>query len=181
MAKAVRVRVSPTAPKLKKAFQRWKAFLFLSEDVAVQQAELHAKNFARSYKPRSSSLCRESHQAQQLIAHGVAFAVPNKQLFAPQIGMILSEHFSSEPRKEQDMLSPATQALLIWFLNHHPATMTWHPFDEAAALGYAGMSATRAIRELVQFDLFELEVRGRAKHLKLNDTRRNLWNKAKPH
>jgi hypothetical protein len=70
---------------------------------------------------------------------------------------------------------------LIWFLNHHPVTGTWHPFEEAAALGYAGMTATRAIRELLQFKLFELEVRGRAKYLKLNGTRRDLWEKAKPH
>ena len=48
-------------------------------------------------------------------------------------------------------------------------------------MGYTGMTATRAIRELLQFDLFELEVRGRAKYLKLIGTRRELWEKAKPH
>ena len=120
-------------------------------------------------------------ERKQLIAHGVAFVVPDRQLFAPQMGLILSERFGVEPRREQQLASPATQALLIWFLNHHPVTETWHPFDEAATLGYAGMTATRAIRELLQFDLFKLEVRGRAKYLKLNGTRRDLWEKAKPH
>lgn len=120
-------------------------------------------------------------ERKQLIAHGVAFVVPDRQLFAPQMGMILTERFGAEPRREQKLASPATQALLIWFLNHHPVTETWHPFEEAAALGYAGMTATRAIRELLQFKLFELEVRGRAKYLKLNGTRRDLWEKAKPH
>lgn len=120
-------------------------------------------------------------ERKQLIAHGVAFVVPDRQLFAPQMGMILTERFGAEPRREQKLASPATQALLIWFLNHHPVTVTWHPFEEAAALGYAGMTATRAIRELLQFKLFELEVRGRAKYLKLNGTRRDLWEKAKPH
>jgi hypothetical protein len=120
-------------------------------------------------------------QRKQLIAHGVAFVVPDRQLFAPQMGMILTERFGAGPRQVQELASPATQALLIWFLNHHPVTGTWHPFEEAAALGYAGMTATRAIRELLQFKLFELEVRGRAKYLKLNGTRRDLWEKAKPH
>lgn len=120
-------------------------------------------------------------ERKQLIANGVAFVVPHRQLFAPQMGMVLTERFSVEPRREQELASPATQALLIWFLIHHPVTETWHPFEEAAALGYAGMTATRAIRELLQFNLFELEVRGRAKHLKLNGTRRELWAKAKPH
>lgn len=120
-------------------------------------------------------------ERKQLIAHGVAFVVPNRQLFAPQMGMILTERFGAGPRRAQELASPATQALLIWFLNQHPATETWHPFEAAAALGYTAMTATRAIRELLQFDLFELEVRGRAKHLKLNGTRRDLWEKAKPH
>lgn len=120
-------------------------------------------------------------ERKQLIAHGVAFVVPDRQLFAPQMGMILTERFGAEARREQELASPATQALLVWFLNHHPVTETWHPFQEAAALGYAGMTATRAIRELLQFNLFELEVRGRAKYLKLNGTRRDLWEKAKPH
>lgn len=120
-------------------------------------------------------------ERKRLIAHGVAFVVPGRQLFAPQMGVILNEHFEVERRREQELASPATQALLIWFLNHHPVTETWHPFEVAAVLGYAGMTATRAVRELRQFNLFELEVRGRAKYLKLNGTRRDLWEKAKPH
>ena len=118
---------------------------------------------------------------KQLIQHGVAFVVPNRQLFAPQMGMILTERFGVEPRREHDIASPATQALLIWFLNHHPITETWHPFHEAALLGYTGMTATRAVRELLQFNLFELEQRGRAKYLRLVGDRRELWEKAKPH
>ncbi len=43
------------------------------------------------------------------------------------------------------------------------------------------MTATRAVRELLQFDLFALQERGRAKHLKLIDSRRALWEKAKPY
>ncbi len=118
---------------------------------------------------------------KQLIQHGIAFVVPNRQLFAPQMGMILTERFGVEPRREHDIASPATQALLVWFLNHHPITETWHPFREAALLGYTGMTATRAIRELLQFNLFELEQRGRAKYLRLAGDRRELWEKAKPH
>lgn len=120
-------------------------------------------------------------ERKQLIAHGVAFVVPDRQLFAPQLGVILTERFGAELRRKQELFSPATQALLIWFLSHHPVTEAWHPFDDAAALGYAGMTATRAVRELLQFELFELEVRGRAKYLKLQSTRRDLWERAKPH
>jgi hypothetical protein len=153
------------------------------QPLAAQQVDQHAKRLRELlHAPVLIALPEVAPgERKQLIAHGVAFVVPDRQLFAPQMGMILTERFGAEPRREQELASPATQALLVWFLNHHPVTETWHPFEEAAALGYAGMTATRAIRELLQFKLFELEVRGRAKYLKLDGTRRDLWEKAKPH
>ncbi len=152
------------------------------QPLAAQQVDQHAKRLRELLHAQVIIALPEvaPGERKQLIAHGVAFVVPDRQLFAPQMGMILTERFGAEPRREQELASPATQALLVWFLNHHPVTETWHPFQEAAALGYAGMTATRAIRELLQFNLFELEVRGRAKYLKLNGTRRELWEKAKP-
>lgn len=120
-------------------------------------------------------------ERKQLIAHGIAFVVPAKQLYAPQLGLILTERFGTAPRQHQAQASPATQALLIHFLVNEKASETWHPFEAAARLGYTAMTATRAVRELVQFELFELEARGRAKHLKLTGTRRELWQKAKPY
>ena len=153
------------------------------QPLAAQQVDQHARRLRELlHVPVIIALPEVAPgERKQLIAHGVAFVVPDRQLFAPQMGMILTERFGAEPRRKQELASPATQALLVWFLNHHPVTETWHPFQEAAALGYAGMTATRAIRELLQLNLFELEVRGRAKYLKLNGTRRELWEKAKPH
>ena len=153
------------------------------QPLAAQQVDQHAQRLRELlHAPVIIALPEIAPgERKQLIAHGVAFVVPDRQLFAPQMGMILTERFGAEPRREQELASPATQALLVWFLNHHSVTETWHPFEEAGALGYAGMTATRAIRELLQFELFELEVRGRAKYLKLQGTRRELWQKAKPH
>lgn len=159
------------------------AFVKGRQPLAAQQVDQHARRLRELlHAPVIIALPEIAPgERKQLIAHGVPFVVPDRQLFAPQIGMIFSERFGAPPRREQVLASPATQALLIWFLTHHPATPTWHPFEEAAALGYTAMTATRAVRELQQFDLFELEVRGRAKHLKLMGTRRELWDKAKPH
>ncbi len=120
-------------------------------------------------------------ERQQLIAQGVSFVVPGQQLFAPQLGLILSERFAAAPARNSQQVSPATQALLIGFLLQESNDSLWHPFQEAAVLGYAGMTATRAIRELLQLKLFELVTKGRAKHLRLTTTRRELWEKAKPH
>lgn len=120
-------------------------------------------------------------ERKQLIAHGIEFVVPGSQLYAPRLGLILSERFSVETRRELVQVSPATQALLIWFLLQHPVTQLWHPSADAPAMGYTAMTVTRAVRELLQLNLFELVVRGRAKHLKMVMTHRQLWEKAKPH
>ena len=151
--------------------------------LAAQQIGQHAQRLHELLQnPVVVALCEITPgERKQLIQHSIAFVVPGKQLFAPQMGVILSERFGTPPHGEQAVASPATQALMIWFLNHRPVGQAWHPFEDAATLGYAGMTATRAIRELLQFDLFELEVRGRAKYLKLIGTRRELWEKAKPY
>lgn len=121
-------------------------------------------------------------ERKQLIQRDVAFVVPGKQLFAPRLGMILSEQFGApSPQRHTQNLSPSTQALLIWFLLHHPVGEIWHPFKDAASLGYAAMTATRAIRELVDLGLFELLQQGRSKCLQLKGSRRELWDQAKPH
>ncbi len=121
-------------------------------------------------------------ERKQLIQRDIAFVVPGKQLFAPKLGMILSEQFAAPTlQRHSQNLSPSTQALLIWFLLHHPVDEIWHPFDDAAAMGYAAMTATRAIRELVEFELLDLLQQGRSKYLQLKASRRELWDQAKPY
>ena len=154
-----------------------------SQPLAAQHIQQHLKQLRELLRaPVILALPDMSPgERKQLIQRDIAFVVPDRQLFAPQWGMVLSERFDMAHRQSQEIASPATQALLIRFLNQYPANEIWHPFENAAALGYAGMTATRAIRELQQFDLFELEIQGRAKYLKLSCTRRELWEKAKPY
>ena len=153
------------------------------EPIAAQQIDQHTRRLQELLNAPVIVALPEiaPGERKQLIEQGVAFVVPNRQLFVPQMGMILTERFGNLTKRKQELASPATQALLIWYLNHHPTTDTWHPFQEAAALGYAGMTATRAIRELLQFKLFELDVRGRTKYLKLQVDRHQLWEMAKPY
>jgi len=153
------------------------------QPLAPEQIEQHTKRMgALVHTPVIIALPSLSPgERKQLIARGVAFVVPDRQLFAPQMGMILTERFGVGPRPKAISASPATQALLVWFLNHHPVKQTWHPSLDATALGYTEMTASRAVQELLQFRLFELDVRGRARHLKLIGDRRELWEKAKPY
>ena len=156
----------------------------------------HAKPMPVEQIERSTQRIREAFQTplivampglspgerKQLIQRDIAFVVPGKQLFAPKLGMILSEQFGSPtPKRHAQHLSPSSQALLIWFLLNHPVDEIWHPFDDAAAMGYAAMTGTRAIRELVEFELLDLLQQGRSKYLQLKGSRRELWDQAKPY
>ena len=111
--------------------------------LVAQQIDQHAKRLRELLRNPVVVALPEitPGERKQLIQHGIAFVVPGRQLFAPQMGIILSERFGMPPHREQELVSPATQALLIWFLNHHLVSETWHPFEDAAALGYAGMTA----------------------------------------
>ena len=120
-------------------------------------------------------------ERKKLIENGLAFVVPGQQLYAPWLGVVLSERFPANPRRQQVLMSPTTQALLIWYLLHYPVGELWQPSADAVALQYTTMTASRAVRELLQFDFFGLEVRGRTRLLEVKTTHHQLWNKALLH
>jgi len=80
------------------------------QPLAAQQVDQHAKRLRELlHAPVIFALPTVTPgERKQLIAHGVSFVVPDRQLFAPQIGMILTERFGAESRREQELVSPAT-------------------------------------------------------------------------
>jgi DNA-binding MarR family transcriptional regulator len=120
-----------------------------------------------------------SYERRNLIEQKVSFIVPGNQMYLPNLGIDLREHFRQGAQKDLNRLTPSTQALLIWQLLNRPAHDEWSPSVDAAALGYTPMTATRAIRELVDAELVEIVLVGRSKHLRLLHPREAVWNKAK--
>ncbi len=120
-----------------------------------------------------------SYERRNLIEQKVSFIVPGNQMYLPNLGIDLREHFRQGAQKDRKRLTPSTQALLIWQLLNRPTQDEWSPSVDAAALGYTPMTATRAIRELVDAELAEVVLVGRSKHLRLLEPREAVWNKAK--
>jgi DNA-binding MarR family transcriptional regulator len=120
-----------------------------------------------------------SYERRNLIEQKVSFIVPGNQMYLPNLGIDLREHFHQGAQKDRKRLTPSTQALLIWQLLNRPSQDEWSPSVDAAALGYTPMTATRAIRELVDAELAEVVLVGRSKHLRLLEPREAVWNKAK--
>lgn len=120
-----------------------------------------------------------SYERRNLIEQKVSFIVPGNQMYLPNLGIDLREHFRQGAHKYRNRLTPSTQALLILQLLNRPTQDEWSPSVDAAALGYTPMTATRAIRELVEAELAEVVLVGRSKHLRLMHPREDVWNKAK--
>lgn len=119
------------------------------------------------------------YERQRLIKAGLEFVVPGSQLFAPTLGLALREQYARTRRATTDQLSPSAQAMLIRFLLGRtgpvePATAV------AGTIGYTAMTATRAVRELSEFNLMRSHKKGRTTLIELADGPAEIWVRAKP-
>lgn len=121
-----------------------------------------------------------SYQRRNLIERKVAFIVPGNQMYLPDLGIDLREHFRPSSKTKLKQFSPSTQAILIWHLLNQPIQDHWFLSESALTLGYTLMTATRAIKELVEANLVEVILVGRKKNLRMLHSRETTWQKAKP-
>lgn len=127
-------------------------------------------------------LCFESlasYERRYLIEQKISFLVPGNQLYLMELGIDLREYFHRQRKAPVRALNPATQAMLLWFLQNQPLASEWSPSEIAATLQYSNMTASRAVAELVELGLFEEFSLGRRKYLRSNDGHEVIWQKAK--
>ena len=122
-----------------------------------------------------------SYERRYLIEQKISFLVPGNQLYLLDLGIDLREYFHRKKRAPVGALNPATQAMLLWFLQNHQLATEWCPSQVAATLQYTSMTASRAVAELVELGLFEEFSLGRRKYLRASNSHEQIWQKAKPH
>jgi len=120
-----------------------------------------------------------SYERRYLIEQKISFLVLGNQLFLMELGIDLREYFYRRKEAPTLELNPATQAMLLWFLQNHPLSSEWSPSEVAPVLQYTSMTASRAVNELVGLGLFEEFSQGRRKYLRTKDTHEDIWQKAK--
>jgi hypothetical protein len=121
----------------------------------------------------------QSYQRKRLIDAGVEFLVPDSQFFAPSLGVVLRNQFATQRSQPSEQMSPSTQAVLISLLlsdRKMPVTAS----SVAKDIGYTGMTATRAVRELQSYGLVRLHREGRTNQIALVEDRARTWELAKP-
>ena len=127
-------------------------------------------------------LCFESlasYERRYLIEQKISFLVPGNQLYLMELGIDLREYFHRQRQAPVRVLNPATQAMLLWFLQNQALASEWSPSEIAMTLQYSNMTASRAVAELAELGLFEEFSLGRRKYLRSNDAHEVIWQKAK--
>ncbi len=113
---------------------------------------------------------------KRLIEHKVPFVVPGNQLYLPNMGMDLREHFKKN-HSAPETYSPATQVIVLDALVHgykEPLNVR----KLAKKLEYSPMTLTRALNEIEKTGVGTVQIIGRERKLKFDLSKRALWEKA---
>lgn len=119
-----------------------------------------------------------SNARDRLIDYKLPFIVPGNQLYLPDIGLDMREHFRTI-RTERQSLSPATQAVIIRAL----VTSEYDPVDSTLLTNkfhYTPMTFKRIFDEIEHFDIGIVETEGRKRVLRFVIKGNELWKAALP-
>lgn len=121
-------------------------------------------------------------ERQRLISKGLAFIVPNHQVYLPMALVDLrklSGRPSSQLSGERQALSAPAQMLLLLYLQHREiGNLSLNEWAER--LRYSPASMTRVRQELEEAGLCQTKGAGKARNLVFENDRRALWNLAMP-
>ena len=119
------------------------------------------------------------YNRKRLIEHKVPFVIPDNQMYLPDLGIDLREHFR-QVRSSKITFSPSTQVLVLYaLLNKTSGPFT--PAGVAAILNYTPMTLGRAFDELEAAGIGEINSLGRERFLTLPDNGKDLWDLALPY
>lgn len=101
-----------------------------------------------------------SYNRKRLIEQHIPFIIPGNQMYLPQCGIDLREHFRTIHVKKDKGFSPATQTVVIYaLLRKTDERLTSSILSKK--LGYTLMTMTRAFNELKAFEIGEVNREGR--------------------
>lgn len=119
-----------------------------------------------------------SYNRKRLIEHGIPFIIPGNQMYLPQLGIDLREHFRKLQSKEHKPFSPAAQAVIIYALVRQTNEKLTSSLL-AEKLGYTLMTINRIFVELKAVQVGEFFQEGRERWWTFSN-KQALWKKTAP-
>jgi DNA-binding MarR family transcriptional regulator len=117
-----------------------------------------------------------AYSRRRLIGEGIAFIVPGRQVFLPDMGIDLRERFD-RPKPSRERFRPATQVVLLWALLRRKDGLSGGR-AVARTLGFAPMTLSRAMDEIEAAGLAARVESGRERAMRWTGTRREVWERA---
>jgi len=121
---------------------------------------------------------RSNDRHRLIVDYKLPFVVPGNQLYLPDFGLDLREHFR-RIQNEGKPFSPSTQVLVL----HALLTKSYDTLVSTqlvTTLSYTPMTIKRALDEIEQAQIGVARMHGRKRELKFEATGRELWNAALP-
>ena len=118
-----------------------------------------------------------SYSRKRLIQLHIPFIIPDNQIYIPDIGINLQEHFKQQ-RIMRKLFSPAAQVVILYSLlreTNEPLI----PSKLAVSLGYSFMTMTRVFNELEAAGIGKITTKGKERWWIYEGTKRDLWEQTK--
>lgn len=110
------------------------------------------------------------YQRNKLINTGTPFIYQQKQIYMPFLGMFLEEHFK-QITKQNDYLTYNAQFVFL-FLYYRQENTPIRFIDITKYLKISKANCTRALSELEQFNIVNIETKGREKYVLLKENKK---------
>jgi len=120
-------------------------------------------------------LCEQmtSYTRRDFINYKIQFIVPGNQMYLPNVGLDLREHFRQN-MTISEKLTPAAQVLLLYIINNGVDSL-FTASELSDKLGYTCMTMGRAITEIVGMKLGVDYKDGKKRCIKFAQVGKNLW------
>ncbi len=174
---------------LRSMYHFQKTWLFEREIILLQQNENEFRTADHYFKhiQHIEQTCNlpvvlvlepiEAYNRKRLIEKQVAFIIPGKQMFIPQLLIDLKE-FRYAGKKKRETIQPAAQCLLFYhFLKENVEDMNFKMIAEKT--NYTQMTITRAANDLAEREICRIGGR-KDKKIIFNADKRTIWEKVQP-
>jgi len=118
-----------------------------------------------------------SYNRKRLIQHHIPFIVLGNQIYIPDLGLDLREHFKQQ-RIRNEFFSPSTQMVIISALLGKKNERL-NPTELVNQLGYSHMTMTRAFNELEAAGIGKMINQGKERWWIIEKTKKDLWEQTK--
>lgn len=156
------------------------------ENFSIFQLDKHFALTRESFNKKIVLLAENlsSLNRKRMIAKGINFIIPGKQMFLPDFLIDLNDSFRyPKPKKKTEKLLPSAQFILLYFILHwtEKNILEQSSFTQLAAkTGYTKMAITNAAESLVNYKLCSV-VGTKEKYIQITKARNELWQTALPY